>query len=154
MGPERHYFVTVCVKDRLLVLTNRILHEAIGDVTAGLRSWTLIAGVIMPEHVHCFVCPRTDRDFSNGFKRLLRQRIGDQEWEWQCGCFDRLLRSGENFSDKWADVRENPVRAGLVQSWEEWPYFFGLIEEQRLGKLTASPTSVPTNAASRFPSFQ
>ncbi len=140
------YFVTICVKDRRLVLANRIVHEAIGDVTAGLRSWTLIAGVTMPEHVHCFVCPTTDRDlsvgdFSNAFKRLLRQRIGDQEWKWQRGCFDRLLRSDESFADKWAYVRENPVRAGLVQSWEEWPYFFGLIEEQRLGKLTASPTN-------------
>ena len=139
MGPERIiYFVTVCVKDRRLVLTNRILPEAIGDVTAGLRSWTLIAGVIMPERVHCFVCPGTDRDLSvgdlsNAFKRLLRQRIGDQEWEWQRGCFDRLLRSGENFSDKWVYMRENPVCARLVQSWEEWPYFFGLIEEQRRG---------------------
>ena len=100
----------------------------------------------MPEHVHCFVRPRNDRklsvgDFSNAFKRLLRQRLGRQDWEWQRGCFDRLLRSDESFSDKWAYVRENPERAGLVQHWEDWPYFFGLIEDQRLGKLTASPTA-------------
>ncbi len=140
------YFVTICVKNRRQLLANNAVHEAIRDVIASLRSWTVIAGVIMPEHLHCFVAPSSDRDlsvgdFSNAFKRLLRQRMGPHDWEWQRGCFDRLLRSDESFAEKWAYVRENPVREGLVQSWEEWPYFFGLIEEQRLGKLTASPTN-------------
>jgi REP element-mobilizing transposase RayT len=145
------YFVTLCVAGRQQILANEKVQRAIAEITAGLRSWEVIAGIVMPKHVHCFVCPRNDRelsvgDFSNAFKRLLRQRLGEQDWEWQRGCFDHLLRSDESFSDKWAYVRENPVRASLVQRWEEWPYFFGLIEEQRveeqkLGKLTASPTT-------------
>lgn len=140
------YFVTICVKNRQQVLANAVVHEAISEITAGLRSWETIAGIIMPEHVHCFVRPRTERelsagDFSNAFKRLLRQRLLPQEWEWQRGRFDRLLRSDESFSDKWSYVRENPMRAGLVRGWEDWPYFFGLLGEQRLGKLTASPTN-------------
>lgn len=140
------YFVTLCIERREQVLANEMTHQAITEVTAGLRSWKTIAGVIMPEHLHCFVSPRNERDlsvgdFSDGFKRLLRHRLGEQDWDWQRGCFDRLLRSDECFSEKWEYVRENPVRAGLAGRWEDWPYYFGLIEDERLGKLTASPTA-------------
>jgi len=35
---------------------------------------------------------------------------------------DHVLRSNESYSQKWNYVRENPVRAGLVKSAEDWPY--------------------------------
>jgi len=41
---------------------------------------------------------------------------------WQKGFFDHILRSGEAYSQKWDYVRENPVRAGLVTDWREWPF--------------------------------
>ncbi len=41
---------------------------------------------------------------------------------WQEGFFDHLLRHDESLDQKWAYVRENPVRAGLVARWEDWPY--------------------------------
>jgi len=31
------------------------------------------------------------------------------------GFFDHILRNDESYSEKWEYVRENPVRAGLVQ---------------------------------------
>lgn len=46
---------------------------------------------------------------------------------WQDGFFDHLLRSGESYSEKWNYVRMNPVRAGLVERPEDWP-FAGEIE--------------------------
>jgi hypothetical protein len=33
-----------------------------------------------------------------------------------------LLRSGESYSQKWDYVRENPVRGGLVERAEDWPF--------------------------------
>ena len=41
---------------------------------------------------------------------------------WQKTFFDHLLQSSESYSEKWNYVRENPVRAGLVASTEDWPY--------------------------------
>ena len=41
---------------------------------------------------------------------------------WQEDYFDRYLRSAENYSEKWAYVETNPVRAGLVARPEEWAY--------------------------------
>ncbi len=41
---------------------------------------------------------------------------------WQEGFFDHLIRNPESYEEKWSYVRENPVRAGLVDSAERWPY--------------------------------
>jgi hypothetical protein len=38
------------------------------------------------------------------------------------GFFDHVLRSDESYLEKWNYVRENPVRAGLAKSAEQWPY--------------------------------
>jgi putative transposase len=40
---------------------------------------------------------------------------------WQEEFFDHVLRSSESYSQKWDYVKENPVRAGLVKSSDEWP---------------------------------
>lgn len=36
--------------------------------------------------------------------------------------FDHLIRHGESYSEKWEYVRQNPVRAGLVGTPEDWPW--------------------------------
>jgi len=97
----------------------------------------------MPDHVHFVITPKKDRglsagDFPTGFKRGLRRELGTQNWQWQRGCFDRLLRSSESAQQKWAYLEQNPVRAGLVKRVEDWPYYLGSLAED--GKLTASPT--------------
>ena len=129
------YFVTMCVKDRRQVLANKSVFEAIKKTIAQLRRWRVLAGVIMPDHSHWIVSPVEDRglsvgDFSAGFKRVLRKTVRLQPWEWQRGCFDRLLRSDENLRNKWIYVQDNPVRQGLVQSWEDWPYYLDFINDE------------------------
>ena len=53
-----------------------------------------------------------------------------ETWHWQSGSFDRLLRTEESAQAKWEYMRENPVRAGLVARWEDWPYSIGFREPQ------------------------
>ncbi len=137
------YFVTVCVDGRRRVLANTQTFDAIKTSIVELRKWRLFSGVIMPDHVHFVVTPKEDRglsagDFSIGFKRLLRKRIGPRDWKWQRGCFDRLLRSDESLQSKWTYLEQNPIRAGLVKTVPEWPYYLGSLIVD--GKLTASPT--------------
>jgi REP element-mobilizing transposase RayT len=128
------YFVTMCVKDRRKVLATPKVFEAIKAAIGQLRKWRVLAGVIMPDHIHWVVSPDEDRelsvgDFSHGFKRTLRKCLGAQSWEWQRGCFDRLLRSDENLWSKWIYVKDNPVRHGLVQRANDWPYCLDFINE-------------------------
>ena len=128
------YFVSVCVKDRGKVLATPGVFEALKTAILQLRKWHVLAAVIMPDHVHWIVPPVEDRelsvgDFSHGFKRTLRKHLGPQSWEWQRGCFDRLLHSDENLWSKWIYVKKNSVRHGFVQAADEWPYFLDFINE-------------------------
>jgi putative transposase len=131
------YFVTISVKDRRQVLATPEVFDAIEIVITRLQKWVL-AGVIMPDHVHWVVSPVEDRDlsigdFSHGFKRMLRKCLCEQRWEWQRGCFDRLLRSDENLRSKWIYVKDNPVRHGFVQRAKDWPYYLDFINEPDVG---------------------
>jgi REP-associated tyrosine transposase len=131
-------FVTICVKDRRKVSATPPVFEAIKTAVPQLRKWHVLAGVIMPDQVHWIISPVDDRDlsvgdFSQGFKRMLRKALESQSWEWQRGCFDRLLRSDEKLRNKWIYVKDNPVRHGLVSRAEDWPYHLDFINESDPG---------------------
>jgi len=120
------YFVTICVANRKPVLAHENVFIAFKNAAAKLRDWTVLAAILMPDHLHVIVAPREDRgakigNFAAAIKRWMRQEL-NASWKWQPGCFDRLLRSNESLHDKWFYVEENPVRAGLVKRWEDWPY--------------------------------
>jgi putative transposase len=146
--PEEHmivYFITFCAKDRKPVLANRAALQALEHAIARLTNWWVYAAILMPEHLHLIAAPY-ERDlsvgnFSAAIKRWMRQemrancRAGAppaESWQWQTGSFDRLLRSEESAQSKWEYMRENPVRAGLVKDWSEWPYSIGFRPPPRL----------------------
>lgn len=60
-------------------------------------------------------------------------------WQWQPGSFDRLLRREESLREKWLYVEENPVRAGLVSRWEDWPYRYEFNEPAIVGQALRLP---------------
>jgi len=85
----------------------------------------------MPDHVHFFCWSRAEggtlSEFVGKWKEWTSKRIsrflGLTGPIWQQEFFDHVLRSNESYAQKWDYVRENPVRAGLVQRAEEWPYW-------------------------------
>jgi REP element-mobilizing transposase RayT len=122
------YFITFCVKGRRPVLANDEAFAAFIEVARRVGNWTMIAAVLMPDHVHLLAAPN-QRDAAVGMlpaaiKRAMRRHLR-ATWQWQAGCFDRLLRSDESADDKWNYIRDNPVRAGLVDHWSDWPYQIG-----------------------------
>jgi REP element-mobilizing transposase RayT len=124
------YFVTICVADRKPVLANEAVFQAFKIAVAKLRRWTVLAAILMPDHLHVIVSPTEDRhaklgNFSAALKRSIREEL-NACWQWQPGCFDRLLRSDESLRDKWLYAQQNPVRAGLVTDSNDWPYQVGL----------------------------
>ena len=109
------------------VLANETAFLAFRNAIADLR-WHVIAAVLMPDHVHLLAGPM-NRDAAVGelsaaIKRRVRKTL-NADWLWQPGCFDRLLRREESAEGKWQYIRENPVRAGLVSHWPDWPYQIG-----------------------------
>jgi REP element-mobilizing transposase RayT len=97
----------------------------------------------MPDHVHLFCAPEPNgaslSAFVGSWKRLSSRQISELPRTmsaaagpiWQREFFDHLLRSEESYDQKWNYVRDNPVRAGLVQCAKDWS-FAGEIDELRL----------------------
>ncbi len=138
------YFVTICMADRKAVLANPQIFRAFKFAASKLRDWHVLAAIVLPDHLHIIVASIRNREaklgsFSAALKRWMREQLG-ASWRWQAGCFDRLLRRNESLHDKWLYIRENPVRAGLVQKWEDWPYRYEFNEE--IGKRRACPTTL------------
>jgi hypothetical protein len=55
------------------------------------------------------------------WKDQLAKKCPEAE-KFQRGGFHHRLRDSESYSEKWQYVRENPIRAGLAATVEEWPY--------------------------------
>jgi putative transposase len=79
----------------------------------------------MPDHLHLFCSPQTRKvsieHWITFWKREFRRRCAPAP-KFQSRGFHHRLRKGENYSVKWEYVRNNPVRAGLVRTPDEWPY--------------------------------
>lgn len=43
---------------------------------------------------------------------------------WQRDFFDHRLRQTKSFTEKATYIRNNPVRAGLVTTQDQWPYIW------------------------------
>jgi putative transposase len=86
----------------------------------GEWKWRLI--LAMPDHLHGIV------SFPNSF--FMRKSVSSwKRWlakshsiRWQRDFFDHRLRSVESAAEKADYIRMNPVRAGLVDAPEQWPY--------------------------------
>ena len=129
------YFITTCTISRNPILTsqesaNTLLRE--WRAAQERHGWLIGRYVIMPDHVH-FFCAEQAEDATRPLARFMNKW---KEWTakslcaelaiaapiWQRGFFDHILRTDESYAEKWAYVRNNPVRAGLVESWEQWPW--------------------------------
>jgi putative transposase len=125
------YFVTTCAASRRRLLANEAIHSAFKiftDSGPNYGAW-LGAYVLMPDHLHLFVSIDDQQIRLSAWMKALKGTLSSElrakgcaSPYWQKGFFDHILRSEESYSEKWQYVRENPVRAGLVKSWEEWPY--------------------------------
>ena len=86
--------------------------------------------VLMPDHAHLFVrAAQTAMPLSDWVKlwksmssRQLKEERPADSALWQADYFDRFVRSGESYAEKWAYVNANPVRARLVDRPGDWPY--------------------------------
>jgi putative transposase len=129
------YFITFCVQDRHKVLANPETMAAFLNAAQRMEGrWIVRSATLMPDHIHVLAIPH-DRyesvgNFAGAIKRWMRQSL-EAKWKWQTGCFDRLLRSAESADAKWHYIRENPVRAGFVERWQDWPYHIGVDPEER-----------------------
>jgi len=119
-------YLTVCTRDRPPWLATAENHETHVKVWTEADFWLVGRYVLMPDHLHLFAAPgHTPHDFDKWVQywksEYMNTRLEPTQ-EWQVNHWDTRLRSGESYNAKWEYVRFNPVRAGLVEKPEDWPF--------------------------------
>ncbi len=120
------YFLTLCTDGRARVLDDpetdenvrRFVSESVGRYGVHVDCY-----VLMPDHVHLIVTIAAASETTIGeWVKAFKAMAGRRRFKWQSGFFDHLLRSDESRPGKWEYIRMNPVRAGLVETPDDWPY--------------------------------
>lgn len=94
--------------------------------------YDLLAYCIMPNHVHMvFAVERNDISLYRILQSLKRHtalqanRILNRSGVfWQHESYDHVVRKGDELTRIIRYVLDNPVQAGLVDSWEKWPWTY------------------------------
>jgi len=78
--------------------------------------------MLMPDHVHMLVCFPPEKIMSQVVGLWKRGLAKSHIIAWQRNFFEHRLRNDENIQQKADYILENPLRAGLVDDWQKWPY--------------------------------
>ena len=91
--------------------------------------WIVGRYVILPDHLYMFCAPNTFppqplKNWISFWKNHVTRAWPDRDEIpiWQAEYWDRQLRRGESYDQKWDYVENNPVRHGYVRRPEDWPY--------------------------------
>jgi putative transposase len=118
-------FLTVCTANRDPWLADPIVHEHLRAAWESARAWLVGHYLLMPDHLHLFCAPHdlkfTLEKWVTFWERQFRRLHKDRNCRWQSNPFHHRLRSTENYTEKWNYIRENPVRASLATSVDDWP---------------------------------
>ena len=135
---DPRFFLTLCTAKRERCLACDCVHSAFIEFMKGSPKrygWSCGEYVLMPDHIHFFAAPYSDAvtlgAWIKATKAFIRASAKEITIRWQAGFFDHVLRSDESYSEKWEYVRQNPVRAGLVPTPDDWP-FLGQIDIHEL----------------------
>ncbi len=122
-------YLTVCTHGRKPILARGDAHACLLSAWHQACRWVVGRYVVMPDHVHLFCAPATFpceplRTWVKYWKTVATKiwPRPDERPLWQADVWDTQLRRGENYTEKWQYVCENPVRAGWVSQAEDWPY--------------------------------
>jgi putative transposase len=134
LGRPNWVFLTVCTEKRSPWLAQAAVQTELHQIWKDqATAWLVSDYVLMPDHLHLF-CAARDLKFTIekwvGFwkDRFVKTRLG--QGAFQSGGFHHRLRDEESYAEKWQYAWENPVRKGLVERAEDWP-FWGRVHEIR-----------------------
>ena len=124
------YYITF----RLLV--GKLSREEIDIVLSHIRSgnekfYTLLAAVVLPDHVHLILQPKDGYSLSRVMKgikgvsaRLLNLSRGSKGIIWLDESWDRIIRDEKEFREKLKYMFENPYKARLAEEHENYSGWF------------------------------
>jgi putative transposase len=125
------YFLTFCTNSRLIAFdTARSVSEAWQQfqLAAADERFAMLAYCFMPDHVHLLVEGTNETSDLRKFAKMAKQRAGTAYTRrtgrklWQEGYYEHVLRGDENVVAVARYILANPVRAGLAESIESYPF--------------------------------
>jgi REP element-mobilizing transposase RayT len=122
------YFVTLCAQERLkntfcqpeaatVLLSTAAHYHQLG------RCYVRVF-LLMPDHLHALLGVNGEDSLSAIVKDLKRYAARTAGLKWQRNYFDHRIRHDESAREKADYILHNPVRAGLVKRWEDWPHVY------------------------------
>jgi putative transposase len=143
---HRIYFVTINAHDRRPLFKDDRIASATLDCLTDLRlkfGFTVYVYCLMPDHFHALIGPGNSNKslgaICGSFKSLSTRR----SWRWREGklwqrqFYDHIIRNRDDFDETLSYIRMNPVRRGLVERPENWPYT-GRLDYLHLVRAAAS----------------
>jgi putative transposase len=134
LNPSRFFFATTRTSMGKRVLQTERNAGLLIDVLRSLvmeRKFKLHDFVIMPDHVHILIEVGFDMTIEKAmqlikgrFSRRLSKEFGYKGEIWQRGFAEVQVMNQQNFEAHRAYIAENPIKAGLVASTEEYSFCF------------------------------
>ena len=129
---DRPVHVTVCTDSKENIFDSEVNAKIVIDElfkTAKDLRFRILCYCLMPDHLHIIVSPGKSTlslsKFLNIFKgrttAIFRERK-DLKKIWQGSAFDHVIRTEENLKGVIEYIRNNPVRKGIVENAEDYPY--------------------------------
>ena len=120
------FFITICCeKTNRIELTQPESAAFICDsffYRQKLGQWHVHYLLLMPDHLHTLLSFGTQRTMKQVISNWKHFASSQMKIAWQRDFFDHRIRSENSFADKWEYIRQNPVRKGLIDHVDEWPY--------------------------------
>jgi putative transposase len=98
-------------------------------------AYRLYGCTLMPDHLHVLLSPAQSKrplaywlDVFKSYTTNRHMKMGYRPPLWQAPGNDHICRTAETAERVLTYIVNNPVRAGLVQSWWDWPWTRAFIE--------------------------
>jgi putative transposase len=145
LSSSRVFFVTTKTSmGRRLLQSERsatlLIDVLRSNVAAG--KFQLHEFVIMPDHLHLLMTLPVDMTIEKamqlikgGFSYRLKKEFGYQGEVWQRGFSEARITDGQSFMQHREYIVQNPVKAGLVETAEQYPYSYTYLAKQKAQRL-------------------
>ncbi len=129
---DRPIHLTICTENKENVFVSEVSARIVVNEllkTAKDLKFRILCYCLMPDHLHVIVSPADSTlplsKFLNIFKGRSTRAFKEKENSrkiWQKSAFDHVIRTEENLKAVIEYIMNNPVRKGIVERADEYPY--------------------------------
>ena len=129
---DRPVHMTVCTDNKESIFDSeinaRIVIDELLKAAKDVR-FRILCYCLMPDHLHVIVSPGESALSLSKFLNIFKGRTTaacrerkDLKKIWQRSAFDHVIRTEENLKGVIGYIRDNPVRKGIVENADDYPY--------------------------------